>query len=195
MSVSSRRRRGLHQMDDLLNLLISLPRNAWAAGMQMLNGFAGGNAGINVQRPAAPAQTASRVSAPPSGPAPQRSMQVNRGRLNTSRFVVLGEGLAAGMGDFSLSDVTQQYSFPAQIAQQIGADFPQSLIQPPGIGDVPGFAPWPVIVPSALQSTVLDQIPPDPPSNLSVPGFTVADALRMRPHEPIIDRASSKQTV
>ncbi|HET9284024.1 MAG TPA: antibiotic biosynthesis monooxygenase [Candidatus Angelobacter sp.] len=99
------------------------------------------------------------------------------------------------MGDFSLSDATQQYSFPVQIAQQMDTDFPQTLIQPPGIGDVPGFIPSPVIVPLALQSTVLDQIPPDPPCNLSVPGFTLADALRMRPREPLIDRTSSKQTV
>src|SRR5258708_1826155 len=36
--------------------------------------------------------------------------QVNSGRLKTARFVVLGEGLAAGMGNFTLSSHTQQWS-------------------------------------------------------------------------------------
>ena len=98
------------------------------------------------------------------------------------------------MGDFSLYDEAQRYSFPAQMARQMGTLFAQPLIQPPGIGDVPGFAPWSVVVPSPLESTVTGQIPPEPPSNLSVPGFTVADAIYMRPQEPLVDRTNGKQT-
>src|SRR5258707_13045443 len=44
--------------------------------------------------------------------------RVNSGNLNTSRMVVLGEGLAAGVGDFSLSAETQPWSFPALMARQ-----------------------------------------------------------------------------
>src|SRR5262245_54206322 len=62
-------------------------------------------------------------------------VSVHSGRLNTSSFVVLGEGLAAGMGDFVLSDETAKESFPAQMARQMGAPFVQPLIQPPGIGN------------------------------------------------------------
>ena len=115
-------------------------------------------------------------------------------QLDITRFIVLGEGLAAGMADFSLYDEAQRYSFPAQMARQMGVPFIQPLIQPPGIGDVPGFEPWSVVAPSPLQSTVVDQIPPEQPSNLSVPGFKVADAVRMRPQEPMVDRTNSKQT-
>lgn len=126
--------------------------------------------------------------------APQTKGTVNSGRLNTSTFIVVGEGLAAGMGNFSLADDSQRFSFPALMADQMETSFDQPLIQPPGIGDAIGFAPWPVIVPSPLQSTVLDRIPPQLPSNLSVPGFTVSDALHLRPREPMIDRSNGKQT-
>ena len=119
---------------------------------------------------------------------------VERGRLDTCSFVVLGEGLAAGMGDFSLSRDAQLTSFPALLAKQIGAEFRQPLFEPPGIGDIVGFAPWPVIVPSPLQSTVLDQMPADLPANLAVPGFTLSDALRTRPCQPLIHRRDGKQT-
>src|SRR5437016_14581546 len=36
------------------------------------------------------------------------------GALNTSRLMVLGEGLAAGVGDFALTAENQIWSFPAQ---------------------------------------------------------------------------------
>jgi len=115
-------------------------------------------------------------------------------RLKTSPFVVLGEGLAAGMGDFSLSQDMQQFSFPAQIARQMNVSMAQLLIQPPGIGSAIGFPAWAGIVPSPLQSTVLEQLPPGPISNFSVPGFTVSDAIRTRPRQPLIDRNNSQQT-
>jgi len=127
-------------------------------------------------------------------PAPQPLQLVDSGRLNPSSFVVLGEGLAAGMGDFSLSSDTQVYSFPAQIARQMGVAFPQRLIEPPGLGNAPGFASLPVIVPSPLQTSVVDQIPPRRPRDLSVPGFTVADAVRRRASQPLIDKADATQT-
>ena len=60
---------------------------------------------------------------PAAGPA--ETYTVNSGRLNTTTFIVLGEGLAAGMGDFTLSDETQIDSFPAQMARQMRAEFPQ----------------------------------------------------------------------
>src|SRR5438552_8902854 len=49
-------------------------------------------------------------------------------RLDVTNFVVMGEGLAAGMADFSLKDVYQEKSFPAQMAQQMNTAFPQPLI-------------------------------------------------------------------
>jgi len=117
------------------------------------------------------------------------------GRLNATTFVVMGEGLAAGMGDFTLSSDMQAFSFAAQIAGRMGVEFPQRLIEPPGIGSAPGFAQLPVIVPSPLQSTVIDRIPPRRPLNLSVPGYTVADAVHRRVSQPLVNKADTKQTM
>jgi len=126
---------------------------------------------------------------------PSNSMgRVNSGNLNTSRMVVLGEGLAAGVGDFSLSAETQPWSFPALMARQMSVDFPQRLVQAPGIGDFTGFTSLPVRVPAPLQTTVFDQLPPSRVANLSVPEFTLGDAQEMRPRQPLIHRSNAKQT-
>jgi hypothetical protein len=130
-----------------------------------------------------------------AGPVPQPLRPVDSVRLNTSSFVVLGEGLAAGMGDFSLCSDSQVYSFPAQMARQMGVAFSQRLIEPPGIGNPPGFAALPVIVPSPLQTSVVDRIPPERPNDLSVPGYTVADAVERRASQPLIDQGDAKQTI
>jgi hypothetical protein len=122
------------------------------------------------------------------------SVPVNSGNLNTSLMVVLGEGLAAGVGDFTLNAETQPFSFPAQMARQMSADFPQRLIQPPGIGNFVGFSSLPIRVPSPLQTTVLNQLPPGAVSDLSVPEFRLGDALEFRPRQPLIDRTHAKQT-
>lgn len=119
---------------------------------------------------------------------------VNNGRLNTTRFVVLGEGLAAGMGDFTLTDETQVDSFPSQMARQMQAEFPQQLIQAPGFGNPVGFAELPVIVPVPMQTTVLDQLQPGPINNLSVPSYRLSDALNLRPCQPLIQRDDGRQT-
>src|ERR1043165_7632227 len=147
-------------------------------------------------------------SAPPASPVggqPAQQPPVNpdnatetypvySGRLNTSVFVVLGEGLAAGMGDFSLSDETQADSFAAQMAREMRAQFSQPLVQPPGICNAVGFAELPVILPTPMQTTVLDQLPPTHVNNLSVPGFKLCDALNLRPSQPLVRRKDAKQT-
>ena len=105
--------------------------------------------------------------------------------LDPSRFVVLGEGLAAGMTNFSLMDCDQRESFGAQMARQMNVAFAQPLIQPPGLGDAPGFPRLPVRLPFDHQTTVLTEFPPSAPyGNLSVPGLTLADAVGRRPMSP-----------
>lgn len=116
-------------------------------------------------------------------------------RLDAARFVVMGEGLAAGMADFSLSATVQAASFPAQMARQMGVAFRQPLFQPPGLGSPPGFPALPMVVPALLQTTVFTQLPEEPFSNLSVPGFTLSDALGLRPTQPMIRRNHAKQTL
>lgn len=119
---------------------------------------------------------------------------LHRGHLNTERLVVMGEGFAAGLGDFRLSAETQVTSFPAVLAAQLGANFTQALLQGPGIGGIPGFGTLPVVIPGPFQSTVLNHLPPGPVSNLSVPGLTLSDALDARPSQPLIHRRDPKQT-
>ncbi|MFZ0429746.1 MAG: hypothetical protein WAO20_16640 [Acidobacteriota bacterium] len=117
-------------------------------------------------------------------------------RLDTTTFIVMGEGLAAGVYNFSLSNAGQQHSFPSLVAQQMGALFPQPVIQPPGIGNVMGFADLPVRLPAALQTTVRRPFPPYLfVFNLSIPGLTAADAVTRRPVSPLIQAGDTKQTV
>ena len=123
--------------------------------------------------------------------------------LDTTTFVVMGEGLAAGMANYGLSSVVQQYSFPAQMAAQMNTGFEQPLIQPPGIGDVVGYPGQEVILQKYPQGSVRQYYHSDnskqdgPPlfvMNLSVPGFTLADSVSVRPVSPVAQR-NMKQTV
>ena len=149
-----------------------------------------------------PARQNNGSSAPspsvPSGVPPAQpsatAYPVNSGNLNTSSFVVLGEGLAAGMGDFTLSEVTQRESFPAQMARQMQTEFSQPLIQEPGICYPIGFTRPPVLVPQPSQSMVFNRVPPVPVRNLSVPGLTLKEALELRPVQPLVRRDSHKLT-
>src|SRR6266852_3723050 len=59
--------------------------------------------------------------------------------LDTTTFVVMGEGLAAGMANYGLSSVVQSKDFAVLVATQMGTVLEQPLIQPPGIGDVVGY--------------------------------------------------------
>ena len=130
----------------------------------------------------------------PTSQSQQSASPVSSGSLNTSSFVVLGEGLAAGMGDFTLSEETQRESFPAQLARQMQTDFPQACIQAPGICYPIGFNRPAVLVSRPLQSTVFDRIPPVPVRNVSIPGLKLKEALELRPVQPLIRRDSHKLT-
>ncbi len=117
-------------------------------------------------------------------------------RLDTTTFIVLGEGLAAGMADFALREVYQEKSFPAQMARQMKALFPQPLIESPGIGNAPGFPALPPRLPGILQGSVRRPFPPYLfVFNLSVPGLRLADSLNLRPSPPLIQQRDSRQTV
>ncbi len=117
-------------------------------------------------------------------------------KLDTTSFVVVGEGLAAGFADFALRDVYQKNSFPAVMAQKMGTAFPQPLIQPPGIGSAPGFPILPVAVPGPWQTSVRKPFPPPLfVFNLAVPGHHLVDAMNLRPVPPLVHTGDLKQTV
>src|SRR6478672_1247733 len=95
-----------------------------------------------------PMPTMTQSAADPSGKNPEpvaspSQPQVNSGSLKTDRSVVMGEGLAAGISNFTLSSDSQQWSFATQMARQMGAKCPQRLIQAPGIGNLVGFPSLP----------------------------------------------------
>src|SRR5882762_6836402 len=117
-------------------------------------------------------------------------------KLDVTNFVVMGEGLAAGMADFSLKDVYQEKSFPAQMAVQMNTAFPQPLIQGSGIGNAPGFPAMPVRAPGPGQGAVRKDFPPTLfIFNLSVPGFRIEDAVGRRPAPPLVQQSDMLQTV
>jgi hypothetical protein len=98
------------------------------------------------------------------------------------------------VGDFAMYAETQAWSFAAQMAAQMGTEFPLPLIQAPGIGDFPGFARLGVRIPAPLQTTVFAEFPPKPVFNLAVPGFRLEDAVTLRPLQPLVHRDDAKQT-
>jgi hypothetical protein len=115
--------------------------------------------------------------------------------LNTATFVVLGDGLTAGAGDFGISEELQPFSFPAQVARRLNTPFPQPLMEAPGIGPVIGFPDLPVRLPQPMQTTVLKEFPPAGLySNVSIPGLKLVDALTRRPASPLIHRSDGLQT-
>src|ERR1019366_228242 len=132
----------------------------------------------------------------------QAAAQTKSG-LDTTTFIVMGEGLSAGMANFGLSSAFQNFSFPAQAAAQMKTAMVQPLIQPPGIGDVVGYPGQEVRLQTYPQGSVRQfyTVPPSlvasPPifiENLSVPGLTLADSISLRPVAPIAQH-SMKQTV
>jgi len=127
--------------------------------------------------------------------------------LDTTTFVIMGEGLAAGMGNYGLSSVVQSKDFAALMAAQMGTGMEQPLIQPPGIGDVVGYPGQEVQVQKYPQGSVRQfyyptdltkapiQTPPIFVTNVSVPGLTLNDSVTMVPVAPVVQRGNMKQTV
>ncbi len=118
-------------------------------------------------------------------------------KLDTTQFIVVGEGLAAGMADFQLRDVYQNASFPAVMAKAFKTAFPMPILQSPGIGGgAPGFPTLPPRLPGVLQGPVRNDFPPDLfVFNLSVPGFKLSDSISRVPSAPLIQSRDAQQTI
>lgn len=116
--------------------------------------------------------------------------------LDVTQFVVLGEGLAAGVHDFGLRSEYQKSNFPALVARQIGTILPQPLMQGPGLAIIPGMAAPPAFLPNSRQTLVREGYPPSLfVFNLSVPGMTFAGAVSWRPAEPMVRSGDAQQTL
>jgi len=108
-------------------------------------------------------------------------------RADLSRFVVVGDSLAAGYMNDSLLGGQQVGSFASLIAAQAGEDLPLPLIAAPGIPNVivsvdPGPPTIIVRAPGVSTGRVNPMVQA---MNLAVPGHTVHDALMTRPSLPI----------
>src|SRR5690349_15623996 len=93
--------------------------------------------------------------------------------FDPTRFIALGEGIAAGFAGFAWDSCAQSRSFAAKVAKQLGVEFLQPLMEASGPTRVPGFDKLPVILPSSSQGTVVPALPPESRHNhnLSFPGL------------------------
>src|SRR5438105_403127 len=118
------------------------------------------------------------------------------GRLDLRCMVAIGGGLAAGSGEFALSEDSQRCSFVAQASAQMETPFLIPLLQAPGIYGAPGFPEQPVILPQLLQTTVVGEFPSRRRyNNVAVPGFELADCVHRRPVPPLVQRGDVRQTL
>ena len=106
--------------------------------------------------------------------------------VDFSHFVVVGDSLSAGFQNFSLLDSQQTHGYASLIAQQAGTTLTLPLVPYPGVPNVMSvvsFGPPPVIgtVGGALPAIPRDN-PSQQPTNLAVPGVTVAQVLNQRPN-------------
>jgi hypothetical protein len=115
------------------------------------------------------------------------------GAQDFSRFVALGDSLAAGFVSGGLELHTQERSAPALVARQAGVtDFQMPLISDPGIPPllaIQGFAGGtPIIAPRSGQpGAPLNLNLPRPYNNLAVPGFDIQDVLTTVTGNVLID--------
>ena len=105
---------------------------------------------------------------------------------NLSRLVVVGDSLSAGVENFSLLDTQQTHGYASLIAQQAGVSLTLPLVPDPGapnvlqlrsLEPVPDVEPAPGTLPSLPRDN-----PFDVPTNVSVPGVTLNQALTLRPN-------------
>lgn len=108
----------------------------------------------------------------------------SQSRADLSKLVVVGDSLSAGVQNFSLLDTQQPHGYASVIAQQAGVSLTLPLVPYPGVPNVlqltslnpPAVAP----VPGATPNPPRDQ-PCLQPTNLSVPGITLEQALTLAP--------------
>ena len=104
---------------------------------------------------------------------------------NLSRLVIVGDSLSAGVQNFSLLDSQQVHGYGSVLARQAGVPLLLPLVPYPGAPNkLELVSPGPPPVIQQVDGT-LPPIPRDNPfivpTNVSVPGITVAQSLTMRP--------------
>jgi lysophospholipase L1-like esterase len=102
------------------------------------------------------------------------------GNANLTTYVAIGNSLTAGYQSSALYQSAQDYSYPNQIAQQVGATFEQPLIADPGIGGqikIVSLDPFVTKTEPAQGGAPLNLNYPAPYNNLGIPGVVLADVM------------------
>jgi lysophospholipase L1-like esterase len=102
------------------------------------------------------------------------------GNADLTTYVAIGNSLTAGYESSALYESAQVYSYPNQIAQQVGATFVQPLIADPGIGGqikVVSLDPFVTITEPVQGGAPLNLTYPYPYNNLGIPGVVLADVM------------------
>ncbi len=111
--------------------------------------------------------------------------------IDLTRFVAVGDSLSAGVSNIGLVEGQQEAGYLAVLARQAGITLDLPLIAKPGMPPVlrlqepVGLIPQLTVDdPANLFNNLLNPQRTNPklqPTNVSVPGFTVAQALQFRP--------------
>lgn len=110
------------------------------------------------------------------------------GSADFSRFVALGDSLAAGFTDGGLIEFSQEVSVPNLISMQArGMELEQPLVSTPGLPPLlalQNLSPVQVAPVSNNPGQPLNLTLPRPYDNLSVPGYTLVEAVNDRSRDP-----------
>ncbi|MGE5436914.1 MAG: hypothetical protein ACM3O3_06765, partial [Syntrophothermus sp.] len=104
----------------------------------------------------------------------------NRGQVDLTKFVSIGNSITAGYQSGSLFQSAQEFSFPSQIAKQVGTTFVQPLVGDPGtLGriEIVSLSPFATQY-NSTSGTPLNIGYPLPYNNLGVPGALLVDILK-----------------
>jgi len=122
-------------------------------------------------------------------------LPAQQAKFDPTNFIVLGEGLGAGMADYSLKDIYQLKFLPGANGSADEHAFPPGAVsgnrhwQRTRISRYAGARTRPG------QDSVRADFPPQLfVFNLSVPGFRVEDSLQRRPSAPIVRTDDMTQT-
>lgn len=104
----------------------------------------------------------------------------NRGQVDLTKFVSIGNSITAGYQSGSLFQSAQEFSFPSQIAKQVGTTFVQPLVGDPGtLGriEIVSLSPFATQY-NSTSGTPLNIGYSLPYNNLGVPGALLVDILK-----------------
>jgi lysophospholipase L1-like esterase len=102
------------------------------------------------------------------------------GNADLTTYVAIGNSLTAGYESSALYESAQVYSYPNQIAKQVGATFEQPLIADPGIGGqikIVSLDPFVTKTEPLQGGAPLNLTYPYPYNNLGIPGVVLADVM------------------